>query len=656
MSPGIEAAPQKPSCAFDIIVAINNQFATSLHQLYKPSHAHKFLHSVFHNHPASNCYKLYIEYLRITDPKKPVTQDQRKLKKELQQQFLKFIDGRKNLVTREKHAVIALYQLLREQGLGIDNNKDGVLDDEIFANIDDEIHLPTNLISDLEALYNRADGISFPEACAEKLENIRKVSSVHHGGSRSHETSSHGLEQPKQECKGDCNGQTSLIIEHLKKNLKLDNVFCTRKNTSLLSTKSAKDEGRNYGNYDYGNYDDGKSLPRTSWMTSIGNALFGSRDGASKPAPMFDVGGFGWGRLGVLHGLEAENKFVMRVDQKMMADGIQDLRVAKTEEHVISKLILAAVEADVFRANKNMRGGGSGDAPDGQTPDFERSERWGKACERFYRRLESRADEYYKFHENLFKSRMRWAIKHEMQFPPANKFAKESDAVLIKAFRSELAELASRSSAFYAKFGDAFSRFTAAPADAKASSENKRSKLTMTLASYPEKIVALYQNRRGMSQIVDASFGILCAIRIVRLCIAYGALSLAVKLFTETYMIQVYTKSKPPPSLYTFILYFLAIDAALNGVVLLVLVLINMTTNVTESTGYINSALIKRSIIDYAATNAALVALSAAVISVVVSKRYFAYELEGARAIRATKEIMIKLLVLLNLVPFFVFF
>jgi hypothetical protein len=143
-------------------------------------------------------------------------------------------------------------------------------------------------------------------------------------------------------------------------------------------------------------------------------------------------------------------------------------------------------------------------------------------------------------------------------------------------------------------------------------------------------------------------------LKLARLGITTVSLSLATAIFQEQYMVQVYTQKKSAPSLYLLYAYYLGFDVVLNVVLVLVLYLLSVMYNIPSSPSIFDENLIYRNLVDYGASTTMLVLVSLIIASVVQSKQYFSYELEGPRAIRACKQITLYITVVFTFVPFFV--
>ena len=181
----------------------------------------------------------------------------------------------------------------------------------------------------------------------------------------------------------------------------------------------------------------------------------------------------------------------------------------------------------------------------------------------------------------------------------------------------------------------------------------KKADCIAKILEYDEKIVSLYNNETMIN--MDAQFYVLCGLKLARLGITTFSLQMSAKLFEDSYLVQVYTQNKPPPSLYMLLAYFIGFDMAVNSIVALILWILTYVRNMQTSPSIFDSALLRRFLLDYLSSTAVLMVICCIVISVVTRKKYFRYDLEGPRAIRAVKEIAFYVALLLTFVPFFAF-
>jgi len=183
----------------------------------------------------------------------------------------------------------------------------------------------------------------------------------------------------------------------------------------------------------------------------------------------------------------------------------------------------------------------------------------------------------------------------------------------------------------------------------------KKKRCFEILRSTPENITRLYKGE--MSSVLprfDAQFYVLAGLKLVGLGVASFSLSMASRIFEDQYLVQVYTQNaETPPSLYLFLAYFMGFDLAIHAGVFFVLWVLSYVRNLPSLPSVFDSTLLYRAIVDYVISRVLIAVVLLIVISVVVKKRYFRYDLEGPRAIRAVKEIAFYLAVVTTLLPIF---
>jgi hypothetical protein len=310
--------------------------------------------------------------------------------------------------------------------------------------------------------------------------------------------------------------------------------------------------------------------------------------------------------------------------------------------------------------SKVQGGGGLNDPmiPSDTAMSYETAKRHGRVVERYYERMRGIAKKYFDFHVQSFRRQgLHFAIRYEKSFPP------DFSNPRLDEFRKKRDELKSRGTSFFLEFirnmNDKFDiqdlgdfDLSEIDPDAKATMSNARDSLMAAIELYPENIAALYNNEMSLSLMMDTSFFILTGLKLIRLGITSLSLSIASKLFEDTYMVQVYTQNKAPPSMYTLLAYFIGIDIAINAAIVLILFVAMFANNLPSVPSVFDDTLIRRFVVDYVISSSILVLIFVIISGVVTNKKYFRYDLEGPRAIRAVKEIIFKVAAVLTFVPF----
>ena len=161
-----------------------------------------------------------------------------------------------------------------------------------------------------------------------------------------------------------------------------------------------------------------------------------------------------------------------------------------------------------------------------------------------------------------------------------------------------------------------------------------------------------YLNYSIMDLTMDSQFYVLYVIKGLRILFAYVSLFLATRIFTPMYEAAVYDKQQNPPALQWYTMIYLSLDAAFNVFLFVLLYLIRALFSTTGDF-VIDSYLFKKYITDYLISTFLLMAISNLIAVVITKKKYFRYQYEGSRTIRAFEQIMFFTAIILYVFPFF---
>ena len=169
-----------------------------------------------------------------------------------------------------------------------------------------------------------------------------------------------------------------------------------------------------------------------------------------------------------------------------------------------------------------------------------------------------------------------------------------------------------------------------------------------------QKLKSLYiLNYSIMDLTMDSQFYVLYVIKGLRILFAYVSLFLATRIFTPMYEAAVYDKQQNPPALQWYTMIYLGLDAAFNVFLFVFLYLIRALFSPTGGDFVIDSYLFKKYITDYLISTFLLMAISNLIAVVITKKKYFRYQYEGSRTIRAFEQIMFFTAIILYVFPFF---
>lgn len=175
-----------------------------------------------------------------------------------------------------------------------------------------------------------------------------------------------------------------------------------------------------------------------------------------------------------------------------------------------------------------------------------------------------------------------------------------------------------------------------------------------------EKIKKLYTNKVSMIDVIlDKSFLMLYVLKIISFIFLLISLQIAERLFMHQYMDAVYGNGRSPPNILNFVGIMLGFSLMflIFTVTILALAMYVLKHLGTKAGGFlINIDLIKKFLMDHLVTIVITVLFSIILGMIIQRKRYFRYKTEGQRGVRALKEMIMGIGVIVFLIPYFAFF
>lgn len=150
-------------------------------------------------------------------------------------------------------------------------------------------------------------------------------------------------------------------------------------------------------------------------------------------------------------------------------------------------------------------------------------------------------------------------------------------------------------------------------------------------------------------------FAVAYLVKLYRVGVLWFVMYLVEKAYLSTYLTDVYVQRKKPVSLVSYVAVCLAVEAVLFFAAMLILYLMMSKFKGPTNSFAIDAPLLRALLVDYAATTALILALGAAVSSVVQDCQLFRYSDDGLRGIRAAADILLQISLLVLAVPFFLF-
>ena len=179
--------------------------------------------------------------------------------------------------------------------------------------------------------------------------------------------------------------------------------------------------------------------------------------------------------------------------------------------------------------------------------------------------------------------------------------------------------------------------------------------LMVWVSDQAERVDRLYTNGTpGFADtMMDPAFLLIYGLKALRFGIAYYALFVAGRVFQRMYDGRVYARDDPPPHPLRFIGLFMAVDVAINLVVLSLLVFSKHMFKTVHNEFPVDGQLLAMWMTDYLLTTLVVFTLAYIIGEVVRRKKYFRYKYEGDRGIRAMQRMVMYVYGIVLFIPFF---
>lgn len=182
----------------------------------------------------------------------------------------------------------------------------------------------------------------------------------------------------------------------------------------------------------------------------------------------------------------------------------------------------------------------------------------------------------------------------------------------------------------------------------------RRQKVLDDMTVMYNKIFYFYNDKVTLMDIIlDSQFLLMYLFKIISFFSFVVSLFFAEKFFSEMYMKAVYADSKDPPNIHVFLGILMALHMGFMLFILVVLLLLMFLFKTSTNNFVINTYFIKNFLLDYVMTAIIIVIVGLIVGTIVQKKRYFRYKTEGLRGIRALKELMSLLGIVVFVIPYF---
>ena len=155
----------------------------------------------------------------------------------------------------------------------------------------------------------------------------------------------------------------------------------------------------------------------------------------------------------------------------------------------------------------------------------------------------------------------------------------------------------------------------------------------------------------------DSSAGVFYGLKGARLIGQVGAIYVAQKVFSERYVSMMYVDGKTqPPDLSYMLWLFLGIDATLQLMVLLIIVLLSYARKNVKNSFAIDDEFLMSYLVEYFITTSIITTFGLLLGKLMQKKVYFDYPAKGSVVESAYRDIMIGICVVMCIIPFFILF
>ena len=187
--------------------------------------------------------------------------------------------------------------------------------------------------------------------------------------------------------------------------------------------------------------------------------------------------------------------------------------------------------------------------------------------------------------------------------------------------------------------------------------EEEKEKLYEYMLFQQNKMSLVYNGEMSIGDIMlDSEFMFLYALKVVSWFALWFSLVLAEKLFTQLYMQKVYAEGGNAPNLLIFNGFYVAISLVFMAVLFLVLMLISYIFKNEGNTFVINSHSLQLFVADFFMTWILLGLFGIILGQMIQKRRYFRYQTEGLRGVRALKFAVMFIGIIVYAMPYFIIF
>lgn len=161
-----------------------------------------------------------------------------------------------------------------------------------------------------------------------------------------------------------------------------------------------------------------------------------------------------------------------------------------------------------------------------------------------------------------------------------------------------------------------------------------------------------------MDVVIDNRFSGMYGLKLTRFLAAWIAVVVTRKFFSDDYVHRVVVNGKPPRPLTSMVILFFGVQACFEIVVATMLALLGNVVSSKKDCSSIFPVFVEREfvgafLVDVVGTNLLAFGVCWIIASVVGDRTRFDYVTQGTRAARALEELMVNVLAVTYLVPFF---
>lgn len=156
-----------------------------------------------------------------------------------------------------------------------------------------------------------------------------------------------------------------------------------------------------------------------------------------------------------------------------------------------------------------------------------------------------------------------------------------------------------------------------------------------------------------MDVVIDSSFSGMYSLKLARFLSAWIAVVIASKFFSDDFVHRVVVNNDNPRRLRTMLVVWAGIQACFEVMIFTAMSLLSIKAGGARGAGFMDARFVSAYFADVACTSSLALGLGLVVASVLGNRQRFDYVTQGSRAARTLEEIMVNIVAVVYLIPFF---